>query len=253
MSVTYLSEGGIMKKFYFNKAFTLSEVLITLGVIGVVAAITIPGLISAYNKHIVETRLKATYSTILQAFRMYQAQFGDFSLANSEYEDADVNGYSWQRSKDIFDAFFAPVFVGATAYPKDTTFNIYSVDGSTQFASGNQRYTVYFALSNGTVLGFVRAGNYDGCIFTLILHPQKNKLIVGRDVLSMGFQADASGTYSYKTIASRRYSNDTRADFIENCKSTVYHPQYSTQVPDFCTVLIIRNGFKIPDDYPIKM
>lgn len=31
--------------FYFKKAFTLAEVLITLGIIGIVAAMTIPNLV----------------------------------------------------------------------------------------------------------------------------------------------------------------------------------------------------------------
>lgn len=43
---------------YIKKiAFTLAEVLITLGVIGVVAAMTIPTLITSYQKHVVETKL----------------------------------------------------------------------------------------------------------------------------------------------------------------------------------------------------
>lgn len=33
-----------------TKAFTLAEVLITLGIIGVVAALTIPGLITNFQK-----------------------------------------------------------------------------------------------------------------------------------------------------------------------------------------------------------
>ena len=57
------------------KGFTLAEVLITLGIIGVVASLTIPGVMSAYNRHITETRLRGIYSTLQQAFRMYQAQF----------------------------------------------------------------------------------------------------------------------------------------------------------------------------------
>ncbi len=48
-------------------AFTLAEVLITLGIIGVVAAMTIPTLISNHNKRVVETRLKKFYSSMNQA------------------------------------------------------------------------------------------------------------------------------------------------------------------------------------------
>lgn len=54
--------------FYKNRfGFTLAEVLITLGIIGVVAAMTIPVMISSYNKHITETRLKKFYSSTKQS------------------------------------------------------------------------------------------------------------------------------------------------------------------------------------------
>jgi len=49
--------------------FTLAEVLITLGVIGVVAAMTIPTLISNYQKHVIESNLKETYSILQQVMR----------------------------------------------------------------------------------------------------------------------------------------------------------------------------------------
>ena len=41
-----------------KKGFTLAEVLITLGIIGVVAAATIPSLITAYQKRATESQLK---------------------------------------------------------------------------------------------------------------------------------------------------------------------------------------------------
>lgn len=50
-----------------KKAFTLAEVLITLGIIGVVAAMTIPTLISNYQKKTAVTRLKQTYAQITTA------------------------------------------------------------------------------------------------------------------------------------------------------------------------------------------
>ena len=39
-------------------AFTMAEVLITLGIIGIIAAITMPSLIKNYKKHEAEVRLK---------------------------------------------------------------------------------------------------------------------------------------------------------------------------------------------------
>ncbi len=41
-----------------KNAFTLAEVLITLGIIGVVAAMTLPTLIQKNNNSVVEARLK---------------------------------------------------------------------------------------------------------------------------------------------------------------------------------------------------
>ena len=44
-----------------KSAFTLAEVLITLAIIGVVAAMTIPTLISSYREKVVETKLVKFY------------------------------------------------------------------------------------------------------------------------------------------------------------------------------------------------
>lgn len=41
-----------------KKAFTLAEVLITLGIIGVVAAMTLPTLVGEYQKKQTATQLK---------------------------------------------------------------------------------------------------------------------------------------------------------------------------------------------------
>lgn len=59
-----------------RKAFTLAEVLITLGIIGVVAAMTIPTLIANTNGQKYRSQLKKTISTLSQAARMSQAQYG---------------------------------------------------------------------------------------------------------------------------------------------------------------------------------
>ncbi len=45
-----------------NRAFTLAEVLITLGIIGVVAAITIPSLMENVRNRDLQAQLKKTYS-----------------------------------------------------------------------------------------------------------------------------------------------------------------------------------------------
>ena len=66
-----------MKIQAFKKAFTLAEVLITLGIIGVVAAMTIPTLINAQQEKATITKLKKTYSVLQQALLSAQQEYGD--------------------------------------------------------------------------------------------------------------------------------------------------------------------------------
>ncbi len=54
-------------------AFTLAEVLITLGVIGVVAALTMPSLIANYKKQVLCNQLKKSISTIEQGLQKLMA------------------------------------------------------------------------------------------------------------------------------------------------------------------------------------
>lgn len=64
-----------------KKAFTLAEVLITLGVIGVVAAITLPTLIQQYNKVVWVNQLKKSVSMLEQGFQKAMADDGVTSNA----------------------------------------------------------------------------------------------------------------------------------------------------------------------------
>ncbi len=66
-------------------AFTLAEVLITLGIIGVVAAMTLPALVQNYNKKILETAFKKSVNTVLNTNKMLLAQKEQFSLCDLEY------------------------------------------------------------------------------------------------------------------------------------------------------------------------
>ena len=63
--------------------FTLAEVLITLGIIGVVAAMTIPNLIANYRAHQLSSRFLESYSIIQQVFKQMEAD--DISLLPTDY------------------------------------------------------------------------------------------------------------------------------------------------------------------------
>lgn len=54
--------------------FTLAEVLITLGIIGVVAALTIPTLVNNYQKKTYVTGLQRAYAQLQQVFKLAMAQ-----------------------------------------------------------------------------------------------------------------------------------------------------------------------------------
>ncbi|MCM1339550.1 MAG: type II secretion system GspH family protein [Muribaculaceae bacterium] len=69
-----------MKNF---KAFTLAEILITLGIIGVVAALTLPPLMHAYKAKRLRTQFLKTYSIIQQTFKQIEAD--DLSINPSDY------------------------------------------------------------------------------------------------------------------------------------------------------------------------
>lgn len=59
-----------------KKGFTLAEVLITLGIIGVVAALTIPTLVSKYQKTQYITQLKKAYSQFNEALKLMSNDMG---------------------------------------------------------------------------------------------------------------------------------------------------------------------------------
>lgn len=65
-------------------AFTLAEVLITLGIIGVVAALTLPSLVANYKKSQYVNGLKAGYSILNNGFRQMMAEEGVDDIEDTE-------------------------------------------------------------------------------------------------------------------------------------------------------------------------
>lgn len=71
------------------KAFTLAEVLITLGIIGVVAAMTIPSLLNKTNDSESKTAVKKTYSVLYQAYNLIKNDNG--GTVKGICTDGDLN------------------------------------------------------------------------------------------------------------------------------------------------------------------
>ena len=83
---------GLRTSIKRNAAFTLAEVLITLGIIGVVAALTMPSLINRTQKQELVAQYKKVYSVISQAYLMIlNDNGGSFDgLANSDNDYIDI-------------------------------------------------------------------------------------------------------------------------------------------------------------------
>ena len=93
-----------------KKAFTLAEVLIVLGIVGIVAAITIPSLINAYNRKMLETRFKKTDAVITQAIKMASEELGvdSFEVYNN------VPQAEQEATMDLFNSIWEKQFKGTT-------------------------------------------------------------------------------------------------------------------------------------------
>lgn len=67
--------------FLRRNGFTLAEVLITLVIIGIIAAMTIPSLINKTNEQETVSALKKTYSSLSQAYQKIFAENGEITPA----------------------------------------------------------------------------------------------------------------------------------------------------------------------------
>ena len=74
-----------------KKGFTLAEVLITLGIIGVVAALTIPMLIADSRKESTAANVKKFYNVINNAVQFAVADNGDASEWMGEVKELNYN------------------------------------------------------------------------------------------------------------------------------------------------------------------
>jgi prepilin-type cleavage/methylation N-terminal domain protein len=89
-----------MTHHYINKkGFTLAEVLITLGIIGVIAALTMPAVVANYKKQQALQQLKKVYSVLSQAFNHAVADYGD----SSEWDTITPD-----NAQSYFDTYWKP-------------------------------------------------------------------------------------------------------------------------------------------------
>ncbi len=128
-----------------KKAFTLAEVLITLGIIGVVAALTIPTLIQRYEERATVVKMKKMHSVLSQALLMNKA-LNEITIGQSATEIAQIFLPYLKVAKDCGVSERGCVYNGKYAYKSGGLQNKYEVGG------GLSAYRVI--LSDGSCIWF---------------------------------------------------------------------------------------------------
>lgn len=117
------------------KAFTLAEVLITLGIIGVVAAMTLPTLVQRYKEQETVTRVKKFYSGFSQAYMqavMDNGTIDNWGLTDSVIETDDGgNNIHSEESLENYDKFLEKMkpYLKNIRYEKFSTNKLKSSSG----------------------------------------------------------------------------------------------------------------------------
>lgn len=223
-----------------KKAFTLSEILITLGIIGVVAAMTMPVLITNYQKQVTASKLKQTYSILSQALERSRAENGD-------PDNWDFGGVSGQPQnaaamKTAADNFLNNYLLKYIQNKKfvSKSYDIYPLNGVGQNKLPNQFSSAYI-LKNGTLVSawFNNNGKVvTDIFFTVDLNSSSGPNVYGKDIFFMNITSN-NKLYKFDFY---NWSNNREYILNENCNK-----QKSGMT---CGKLIQIDGWKISDDYP---
>lgn len=81
-------------------AFNLAEVLLVIGILGIVAVISLPVLISGYQKKVNRVRLKKAYSILSQTYTKISGTDGNPCMAN----DSECLGLLFAQEMKFIDA-----------------------------------------------------------------------------------------------------------------------------------------------------
>ncbi len=220
-----------------KKAFTLAEVLITLAIIGIVAAITIPTLIQNYKKRVVVTKLQRTYSVMNNAISMAVAENGDFS---SWAVDCGISGTPTCSTDEALDWFMK--YIGKhlqivktekVSFDVGEGFLLYLNDG-TILAANSALIDWNFYLDKNAYGNPIPTRNS----FQFRLNPI---LTTGQDV--------EKNKYSLKS-AFEPYAwnwDGTRAGLLHDAS---YGYGCGESVSAYCAKLIQYDGWQIKEDYP---
>ena len=230
-----------------KKGFTLAEILITIGVIGVVAAITIPTLIKNYQKLVMVHRLKMAYTIFSQAVQMSIEENGDpssWTVYSETFLSTYINPYLKSSSE------IKPYYIYTLSSLKSGK-NIY-----TQLLFHSNK-TKTFQLNNGISYSFTTQPNWGGPSYRIYvdLNGSQEPNILGKDVFAFIVTLDKGLRTLNYNCTYKELTGETLIDWngcgggaMSNyCNINNNSGYYSGQA---CAALIEKSGWKIPKDYP---
>ena len=234
-----------------KKAFTLAEVLITLTIIGVIAAITIPNLMQSWRKHERITQIKSAYSIIQNATRMAIA------------ENGNPDGWDFNGSVQYVPRYFLPyVKVQKKCGSGTDTVNFLNSGCFKQRGSGNENGMWYTLAGNdyGTEGGYGTL-NFYTIIFENGMHvgiwaPAKSSLIYS-GMRKIIFLVDVDGKQGPTTLGKDVFTFTLNLDtgkFTTGGRPVNYNQNDCTLTGQgtSCAYWIERNHWEFPDNYPVK-
>lgn len=224
-----------------KSGFTLSEVLITLGVIGIIAAITIPILVADYQKKQTVSQLQKAYSEINQVFNLSINDNGD--PKTWDWSSGGTIGVATTR---VAETYFVPYFsiaqncgyVASSACSKAAR-KVFSKSANYPF--NNNLY--HIILNDGTYLGFnfntFPSPNY--FMFLVDVNAENPPNVLGKDAFLIYIDISTGKLGFYGRGSSR---NTLINDATRGCSTSA-----TSWGGGFCGALIQQDGWTISDDY----
>lgn len=163
-------------------AFTIAEMLIVIGIIGVVAELTLPAFIDSQQKIQYTIRLKKTYTELTQMFNKYLADQNVESLRQTDLYTAS-RGINYTEYNDFIGRYFKNIkeYPYGTESPFDNILYRYLYNkpgGETTFSPNTYR----FYNASGV---FIMVAVSPGLVY-IDVNGEKKPNVIGRDFFGFG-------------------------------------------------------------------